>query len=292
MRRTLLTSCLPLVFMLSITTLHAQRIVVDEMLAVIPAAPSNVIVLLSDTRPGLDEHERTLEEAITEAKLIVDAIRRHMTVDNEVLEAMIASIQKRFGKTHDQLEAFFLERGFTFEDGCELLRNRKMIEDLISTMVRPPEPTRDDIMAYYQDHIVYEDARYTIRLATIERDLVPSIDDIIHRNAWSELDIAWDDEETYTEQELHTATRFVTDMQPGQIIVMGDTDDSYDLVQLVNRTERRALPINEDAIARTLKQEWFFRDMAVYQEKISQQIPVYYCVSQLPSGTPDPTPKP
>jgi hypothetical protein len=259
------------------------RIVVDELLAVFPAPTGNILILQSDMRPSLDEQARTFYEVACEAAMICEAARLHMTPTPDMLEAMIAGIQKRFGRTHEQLASFFLERGFTFEDGCELLKRRKMIEDLVSTMVRPAEPTKEQILDYYQSHLEYEDAQYTVRLAFISHQQVSraQLEKMIDDGSWDQLSLEWDEAETYRERNLHPETKFVMDLKPGQIIIMHESEDGYDLVQLVSKTEKRPLPMDEITIGRTLKQEWFDHDFKVYQEKLLKGAHIYYCVPGL-----------
>jgi len=259
------------------------RIVVDEMLAVFPAPTGNILILRSDMRPSLDEEPRTFYEVAAEAAMICEAARLQMAPTPEMLESMIAGIQKRFNRTHEQLAAFFLDRGFTFEDGCELLKRRKMIEDLVSTMVRPAEPTKEQIFEYYQKNLEYEDARYSIRLAFIPSQNISrsELETMLEDGSWEQSHINWDEEETYRERDLHAETKFVTDMAPGQIMVMSESEDGYDLVQLVDRVDKRPLPIDEVAIARKLKQVSFERDFKLYQEKLLKDAQIYYCVPGL-----------
>jgi len=150
----------------------AEPVVIDTGVAVIFAEGGTVIITQSDVdRPNLDGELKTLDGVIEEQLMLQDAKKYKIEADENQVNRYIATIQREHGLTEKDLEAMFLQAGYTYEEGREQIGTMFVVNTLTDFKIRSrlivPEK---DVRAYYEAHPVVEDARVRVKHGFIAFD--------------------------------------------------------------------------------------------------------------------------
>src|SRR5438045_1554265 len=194
----------------------AARTDLDEILAVLPHPGGDILILASDLQMTFDGTTRTFREVVLDGLMELKARDIGIKTSSAMLESMMASIQKKYNLSQSQLVELFEAQGLTLEEARELLKRRRMIDDLLGGVMHVDEPSTDAIQAYYKEHPDVIEASYSVRLAFVpDTDMTLQEIEAMIKTGVVDEKILWDDNETYRASDLVEAQRFVTTMKPG-----------------------------------------------------------------------------
>ena len=130
---------------------------IDRVLAVVEGQ----VIMLSDVRAHLDLRliapphaaDPTLVlTALIERQLILDEAARFVEAPpSDEVEARLAEVVRRVGGT-EAFQERLLRVGFTVDDLRQVLRNDLRIERYLVRRFGSPQPTEDEVAAYFTDH--------------------------------------------------------------------------------------------------------------------------------------------
>jgi hypothetical protein len=263
-------------------TAYSGRTELDEILAVLPHPAGDILILASDLQMTFDGTTRTFREVVLDGLMELKARDIGIKTSEAMLESMMASIQKKYSLTQSQLIELFEAQGLTLEEARELLKRRKMIDDLLGGVMHVDEPSTNAIEEYYKSHPDIIEATYCVRLAFVpESDMtLQELESMIKSGSIDEK-IIWDEHETYRASDLSETQRFVTTMQPNEVRIMAMVDGGYDLAQLVSINPEQIAPLDEEKISRVLRQEIFLNALREFQEKLIEKAKIRFCRSGL-----------
>lgn len=258
--------------------LNAGRTELDEILAVLPHPTRDIIILASDLDMTFDGTSRTFRDVVLDGLMVLKAMDIGIKASESAIDGMMASIQKRYGLNKAQLTELFEAQGLSLDEARELLKRRRMIDDLLGVVLHIDEPSRDDMQKYYDQHPDVIEASYVVRLAFIpEADM--SLAEVEKMIASGKIppSVTWDESETYRLSELTDAQKFVTTMEPGDIRLMAMVDGGYDIVQLVQIIPEQVKPLDEEIVGRSLRQELFMQALEGFQKTLLDKAKIRFC---------------
>lgn len=236
--------------------LVAGRSLLDKIIAILPHKDGDILILSSDLSLSLDGSDRNLHDVVVEGLLVLKARDLGVIPTKAMIETMINSIQKKHNLTLEELSELFERQGLSLEEGQEQLKRRRMIEEVISILVRVEEPTKEEIEEYYKAHITYSPITYTVQLASVPKDSLTKKElATMLRTGKPHKNITWDQQEPVSEPMLSDEQKFVTAMKVGEIVLMRETDEGYELVRLFAKTPSKALPLDEVEISMALREQ-------------------------------------
>jgi len=257
----------------------AKRVVVDEVLAIVPHMGGDRIILASDMlmHYGTGE-QKTFRDIVLEELMVVHSRDLGISIPDPAIDSMIAMIQKRSGINREQLTEMFESQGMTWQEGREMLRNRRMIEEMLSIIIRPPEPTKEEIRRYYGEHAPQLPAEYTVRLGFIPADVMSS--DEVYAMVKSGVPAAviqWDRDQSYRDNQLTAQQQFIRSMELGAMYIMDENADGYDLVQLVSKKDAAPIPFDEAQIVAMMHESIYKDLLEKFQKELLARVKIRYC---------------
>jgi hypothetical protein len=257
---------------------YAGRTELDEILAVLPHPGGDIIILASDLDMTFDGTSRTFRDVILDGLMELKARDIGIKASASMIDTMMASIQKKYNLSKNQLIDLFEAQGLSLDEARDLLKRRRMIDDLLGVMLHVDEPSKEQIEKYYEEHPDSVEASYVIRLAFVpESDLTLREVEAITASGKAPQTIMWDPSETYHLNELTNAQKFVTTMKPGEIRLMAMIDGGYDLVQLVSITPEQIKPLDEERVGRELRQELFIQALQSLHKTLLEKAKIRFC---------------
>jgi hypothetical protein len=259
------------------------RYTVDEILAVLYHPEGNGIVLLSDLTASLDGQEKSLKDVIIERLMVLDALKYKITITEEELDRFLAQLQKQNGWTRNDLILFLDEHGYSYDDGRELLREKQMVNQIIDYKVRSDKRmmiSREDALAYYNEHPDITEATYTLDIAYVPFSQYDQKNiDTFLKSKKVPQDIVWDEPFVLKESELAEDRKFIAKEKTGTIVLVEKMEDGYELTRLVEKTEAVTIPF-EDSYAKIvaqMRQEQFQHVLKDYHNELLAGAKIKFC---------------
>jgi len=261
---------------------QAAPTIIDGIEVVLPHAGGDILILSSDLEMSLDGAQRTLRDVVVDGKMVLKARDLGIAIPDSALDGMLFQMQKRYGMSPDQFAKMFEQQGYGYEEARELLRRRKMVDEVMSVLIRVEEPSKDEIEQYYTEHPEYTAASYTVRLGTLEANdrSDAQVKSLLKKKKIAD-EIMWGEEATYPEDELVGRQRMVLTMKIGEIQVMDHEGDVYDVVQLVAKKEAELVPFDEVSVGVQLRQERFLAAIEKLHDELIAEGRVRFCRPEL-----------
>ncbi len=218
-----------------------KRTAVDKVLAIIYHTEGSTIILQSDLRPDLSDQVPSLREAILKELILLDAKKYKITVSEAEVDRHLARIQESLKKTREDLEEFFKERGFTFEEARRELEKGLLIETTVSERVRSkafvPE---SEVKKYYEEHPIVD---YTVKQAFIpfgfgSRSLVRATVDRQIEEGDIITAVEWGEPLALKESDIAEEKAFLKELALGSVARVQETDDGITLLQLISKSKK------------------------------------------------------
>ncbi len=228
---------------------HATPYTLDRICVVVYSEESTEIITQSDLeRPGLDGAPRSLDDLILEKLIFADAKKFKILADEEAVDRHLMTVQKDNNLTLDQLKQIFRNAGYTYEEGRVQFGIMTTINSMIDFKIRSrlmiPEK---EIMAYYNEHPVVEEAEYEL-----VRAVVPYADDMQEQRkklmAPSKSTIAalnWSEPFLIKQSDLAEDKQFLGALAVGELSEPQESAHGFELFRMVARKEERLQPLDE-----------------------------------------------
>lgn len=284
MRKYLVSMLAYFVTVLSVSSIYGDSYIVDEILASIYHPEGNEIVLLSDLI-GIDGQERTLQDIVLERLMVLDARRYKVVVADEELDRFLANLQKQNGWTRNDFIMFLDERGYSFEEGRELLRAKQMVNQMIDHKVRTDKRmsiSREQAQSYYEASPEYEEASYTLDIAYVPTSQY-NREQLEKMSKSHKLpdDIHFDEAFTLKANELPEDRRFVEHKTVGDIVLIEPVADGHELTRLVAKSKAETVPFDFQRVASRMRQERFKQVLEDYQKELLAHARIKYARPEL-----------
>ncbi len=268
--------------------------VLDQIVAIIYHVEGNELVLDSDRLGVLDGKPKSLREIVVEKLMLLDARRHKISVPEETLDRFIGQLLKNNGWSRFELIDFLEKRGYSFEEGRDLLRAQQMINQLLDYKIRADPRMvveRSEAKAYYDAQPSNVEATYTLQMAYIPFSKYPAkkIEEWIKKNQLPE-DVVWDEPFTLKVSELEEdrlkLLRPTAGATPvaGQVVsfekaVAENGDNGYELTRLVNSTAEQRISFDEcyGEIVGRIRQERFSTVLENYHRELIERAHIVYC---------------
>lgn len=272
------TALLVIATLTSICRIGAEPIILDEILAVLPHPDGDIVMLSSDIQLSLGGEQRSFRSIILDGLMVLEARNLKLTAPDAAIEAVIANIQKQNHCSYAELNEQFERAGFSGSEMREIIKQRRLVEQLMGIVVRITEPSKDEVKEYATTHTTTQEAQYTIRLGYIPHEY---IDDNTRRtlteNNTVPQETVWYDAETYPASNLSSDQAFIKELTTGSIVILEEHQDGYDIVQLVNKSEASTAPLEEQRALYELKEERYLQALEEFQEKLLNTATIRFC---------------
>lgn len=259
--------------------LLAERIIVDEMRAVVYHEDGARIILSSDIKPDLDGQQHTLRDVVLEELMLIEADHFHITVTKDDAEDYVAELQKTNHMSRAAMERLMEDMGYSYDQGLEKMRRRQTIEQLIDFRVRSDKRfiiNREDVEKFEAEHPVFEQAVYTLAQVVVQDqnlsgEALAKSDALEKKYSQKELDaLAWEESFDLHENEVAEDKKFLVDAPLGSVVDREEVDGGVELTRLVARTPRRRVSVDElyDQVVNRIRLERFGEVMKDFQKTI------------------------
>jgi hypothetical protein len=261
-----------------------NRYQIDTIIAVIPNPEGNKVITQSELdRPAIDGTMRSKKDLIRNARLYNKAKEYGMIPSESDIDDHLNSIKRENKMTHDDIVKLFDTAGYTFAEGREQLGEMSAISTLLNVKVhsRLLIPERE-VRTYYDANPIYLEPEYQI-----QRGLMP-FDTNIGRDEQREQieamlgsgktlsNVEWIDPFWIDIADIAEDKMFITQMKPGEIRLVQEMFDGFELFKLVNAHERRLKSFEEryGEIADILRRPRYERLFAEFEQQLEVQMPV------------------
>lgn len=262
-------------FFLTVTLVGKNRLLIDEIIAIIYTPTGKIVITTSDIRHGLDGKLRTLRQIILEELMIIDAQKLHIAITDADIERFLADLQSSQGFNRAALTDFFKSLGYTYEEGIELLKRKQVLDYVIDYQVYGDKQmivTNEAVNEYYEQHPQYKEPSYTLDQGFVPTSVMSAdqLKNYIDQGIIPSI-IQWEEPFTLQEAELaEDKKQLVLEHASGSIIGFDAADDGVELTRLVKKETHRKIPLEEqyDTIVNMLKRQRFFDLLNTYHNKL------------------------
>jgi parvulin-like peptidyl-prolyl isomerase len=265
-----------LLFLLSFASLDAQQHVqvIDEIVAQVYHPEGNEIILRSDLLTSIDGQGKTLQEAILERLVVLDAKKFKIQVTEDELDRFLAQLLKQNNWSRSDFIMFLDEQGYSYEEGRELLRQRQMMNQVLDYRVRSDKRmlvNREEAFAIYQKNPSIEEAAFTLSIAyaPFTQHSAQELDKLLAKKKTPQ-GLAWDEPFTLKMSELAEDRQFIADRKVGEIVLVDKLEDGYELTKLVEKTPAKKIPFDDVyyEIVSKIRQERFMEVLKDYHQEL------------------------
>lgn len=258
--------------------MYAGKTLIDSIIAVLPHKDGDILICASDLQSPLDRKKHTLREAIIDGLLVVEARNLGIIPTKTMVDGIIANIQKRLKITPDQLEEMFAEQGLTTEEARDMLKRRRMVEEVVNMMVRVDDPSKEEIAEYHAAHIKMSPATYVVQPGFVRSDAITKKElTSMLRTGKSHAAVEWYDAEPILDSALSEEQAFVRKMKAGEIRLLGDADGGYELVRVTEILPASEMPMDETEISLILREQKFVEGVKAYHASLLERAVIRWC---------------
>lgn len=204
-------------------------------------------ILLSDlneSRIDKDGQRQTLDEAIAESLLIHKGVENKFKIEDLEVEKQIANWKEQIGfsnKSDEAFEAWLKEKaGLTIKRAKRQFRRMLMAQQVKGWLLSDKgfiAPKR--IREYFEKNQVFQEDRYNLRSAFVERD------DVHNGKLGDGVVLEWVDLGWIEKTMLSEKMSFIGAMAEGEISAPIENEQGFQVIQLVDTEERRLKTFEE-----------------------------------------------
>jgi len=244
------------------------------------------IITKSDLdRPGIDGAFRSLNDRVIESLLYGEAKKFKMLPTTEAVEKHLQAVQQEHHLSQDELYDIFRAAGYSPQEGKEQFSKMSAISSVIDFKIRSrlivPEK---DIIAFYDENPIWQEPTYKVKRAVVN---VPrrknlerfrkELEQFIQTGTGS-LKISWSDPFWINEDDIAEDRQFITAMEPGEIRIIQEGPEGFELLQLVEKKPKRLKPLEERyrEIADKLRQPRFEELFKNYKQSLFDSASIIY----------------
>ncbi|KKR96439.1 MAG: hypothetical protein UU47_C0014G0017 [candidate division TM6 bacterium GW2011_GWE2_41_16] len=248
---------------------------VDCILATVYLQDQTGIVLQSDLRPHLDGSVRTLDDAINEKLIELDAPSVGVQVSGEDVSKFIEVVEKEANLDKAGLREMFEQLGYSYDEGLDQVRLKQIIDRVLEQRVRGTGSMlteKEEVIAYNKEHPEYTKTRYELSQTVAPADKWTE-ESLLAAAEKKELDsvLKWEEPFTINEQEIAPDRReALVNALAGEIVTIDRAGDYYELTKLVSKKPSRLLSLDEryDEIAMDIQHGRFDERLDTYRKDL------------------------
>ena len=250
--------------------MSGEPVVIDETIATIHSANGNEAVKLSDLSISLDGESRSFIDVIHEKLVLNEARKYQITVPDEEVDKFLADIQKSNRWTRDTLLTEFENLGFSYQEGRELIKERRMVNQILQFKV-DIEVSDEEVTQLYQTNPPQEEATITIEFAFVPftHYTAQQIDMFITQQTIPQ-DIIFEESENYKISQITDEYKVIADKEVNTVMITTREDDGYVLARMAKKTDAHPLPLSEcyTMISNKLRHQKFEEHLKKYYEEL------------------------
>lgn len=259
---------------------------IDTIKAVLFGDERTDIITLSDVqRPSLDGHQRSLEDLVLERAMYQDAARYKMLPTEDAVIKRLQAVQRDNKLSKDDLERIFRTSGYTYEEGKELFAIMTAVGTVLDfkIMSRLIVPEKD-IITYYQEHPVMQDATFQLERALVicppgwTNDKFKDELKLLIESGKSCLEIDWSNSFWVNKGDLAADKQFITTMDIDSIAIVQETAAGVELLKLLNRRDEHLMSLEDryHEIADLLKRPKYEEMFKAYKDELLDYAAILY----------------
>jgi hypothetical protein len=259
---------------------------IDTIKVVLFGEERTDIITQSDVeRPSLDGRQRSLEDLVLERAMYQDAARYKMLPSEDAVDKRLQAVQRENNLTQDDLKKIFRSSGYTYEEGRDLFAIMTAVGTVLDfkIMSRLIVPEKD-IIGYYQEHPVMQDASFQLERALVmcpdrwsNDDFKSELKTLIETGK-SRLEVDWSSPFWVNKKDLAVEKQFIVDMEPCSIAIVQETAAGVELLKLNIKREERLMSLEDryHEIADMLKRPKYEEMFTSYKNELLNASAVLY----------------
>jgi hypothetical protein len=226
--------------LLSMGYAKSEKYVLNEVRVIISGPSQTEFILSLDLRPSVLTGHRTLKDLVFEQLMVFDAERLKLTVSDEEVHKFKNQLLKMNNFTAEQLEGYAQSLGYSEEEVHEQFRRKEITDRVIDYRVRSNKLLtikNEDVEAYWKAHVKKEEATFTLVEAYVETDQSKEEFEKSFTQKVFKEPIKWGQPFTLKLSELAADKQFITQKNPGDILLIAPLKKGFEITKLVGKTE-------------------------------------------------------
>ena len=246
---------------------------------------SDIITQSDAERPSLDGHSRNLDDLVLERLIYQDAARYKMLPTEDAVDKRLQAVQRENNLTQDDLKNIFRSSGYSYEEGRELFAIMTGVGTVLDfkIMSRLIVPEKD-IIAYYKDHPVLQEATFQLERALVIRPECLHVDKFkdelksLVETGESCLEVEWSSPFWVNKGDLAGDKQFITTMEIGTTAIEQETAAGVELLKLVDKHDEHNMSLEDryHEIADLLKRPKYEEMFNTYKTELLNSAALLY----------------
>lgn len=235
------------------------RFDVDGVVAIIYHPEGTEIILQSDiARRDLDGSAQTLESVIFKRLKYLDAKRIKAEFTEDDVDRELERLQKVYNLSRGQMAQLFHELGYSFVEGRELLRIKRMTDQAEERHIQTSSKLvidRKDVEAFYNEHPEKKEATLVLVEGVVAKSDAPSREQIteLMKNKPSSTMVTWQEPFNVIVKDLPRERQSIISHNVGDIVDIEETDSSWIITKIQHKSEEEILPLDKDLYERSAR---------------------------------------
>lgn len=269
--------------------IQAEYFLLDKIDSIVCGPEQNTPIVVTDTTWKRDltnkfiPLQKLIEKEIVNQQIIVEKV----PIEPDAADKYIKSIQKQNNFSEADMSHWFNETGRTFQEGLDLLKSQYNNEYFLHHKFKSQlAPTEDEIVAYYNDNPEFIDATIKLRATRVAYDgdnkenkaaLRKDLEDMVQKEVdKQDSGIEWSEPTVVLQDDLPEDKLFLRDMKPGQIKLIDDEKDVFELYQLLEYNPAALVPLEDrrTIIIESLNRKALEKMFSDYNKAVQEYIDV------------------
>ncbi len=221
-----------------------EMIIIDRIEATVIGPESTDVITLSDIkRPGIDGRMRPLDSRVDERRMYQEACASKL-VDSDGVDKALKNLQKDNNLSVDAMNQVFRDAGYSPEEGRKEFEVMTGVNNLMGMKMSEIIVPHKEIVEHYDKNPQMLEESYNLQIAQLPLTQAQSATDLKQQLKDHKVKPRWNAPYWTDRSEMDEKRGFIFDMPKGQLYI-DKTDNSYDLIRLVDKKERRPKPLDD-----------------------------------------------
>ncbi len=239
----------------------SERFLIDEIVCTVYGPERTQIFCASDreraemgggNQQSGSNFDKTMGQVVNEL-IYQDALRYKVPIDDSVIHTYIDSVRRQQGWSLEDITAVFKASGYySFQDGFEQLRIMYAVNAMIDGKIKQSlVVTEAEVIAYYNEHPVFEEESYKIQVGLIPFNKKQSIKDQITaikeyiKTAKGNIVITWNTPFWLKKSEMAEQLYSLMTMNPGDISEPQQVSEGFEVYKLLKKKPTTLIPLKK-----------------------------------------------
>lgn len=256
---------------------------IDQIEAIVYGAEDIKVFAMSDAqRMGLDGKQRTIKDLVNEELWFQLTLKYKIPVEgDEMVDHYLASLQKEYHMTLDDIKQIFKASGYTYEEGRKAIKRMQVVHGMKDQFVRSKVVvTQTEINEYYTNNPEYKSAKYKVQVAFIpyQADREAHYNTLLATLSHEAKNLNWSSPTWLKDHEIAEDKSFIKRMKPKQLSKPQKSDKGYLVYRLVESKPERLVPLKKryPSIVNTLRGPKFGKVLQEYENNLIADAVIIY----------------